>query len=287
MSADEVHFRTLPKPDSLTRPEIQFATNLVCYKESKVLANAMGRDSKALRNCLKALAEPQRMSIHFFAVDMHDPFISVVYKMCPNASIAIDRYHLAERINKCFDEVRREEFRQARERKDIFQGGMLAPHRRFILVEKEKTLSSGDLKMLEQLKTLNANILNAMILVEHFHALLDKKEVTEFRKSLTLWYRLVRESKLEPFRAFTSTLRKYRRNIETYIKSRLTTAVSEGLNNKIKVLKRMAYGYSNQESFLNKILQRCEYLNSKHINTNNWFWVFPSDPEILAQNTPH
>lgn len=284
MSADEVHFRTLPKPDSLTKPEILFATNLVCYKESKVLSNAMGRDSKALWNCLRALTEPQRMSVHFFAVDMHDPFISVICKLCPNAEIAIDRYHLAERINQCFDEVRKEEFRKARERKDIFQEGMLAPHRRFVLVEKEKKLSSGDAKMLEQLKNLNSNILNAMILVEHFHSFLDKKDVSEFRKSLTLWCRLVRESKLKPFRDFARTLRKYRRNIETYIKSRLTTAVSEGLNNKIKVLKRMAYGYSNQESFLNKVLQRCGYLNSRHINTNNWFWTLPSD---LAQGTPH
>ena len=287
MSADEVHFKTLPKPDSLTKPEIQFATNLVCYKESKVIANAMGRDSKALRTCLKTLTEHQRMSIHFFAVDMHDPFISVIKKMCPNAEIAVDRYHLAEKINTCFDEVRKEEFRSARDRRDIFQEGMLAPHRRFVLVEKEKKLSSGDLKMLEQLKRLNSNILNAMILVEHFHLILDKKEVIDFRKALTLWYRLVRESKLKSFLSFAKTLRKYRLNIETYIKSRLTTAVSEGLNNKIKVLKRMAYGYSNQESFLNKILQRCGYLNSRHIDTNTWFWALPADPEGLAQSTPH
>lgn len=63
MSADEVHFRTLPKTNSLEKPEIVFATNLVCYKESKVLSNAIGRDSKALRNCLKTLTEPQRLSI--------------------------------------------------------------------------------------------------------------------------------------------------------------------------------------------------------------------------------
>lgn len=217
----------------------------------------MGRDSKALRSCLKTLTEPQRLSIHFFAVDMHDPFISVIKKMCPNAEIAVDRYHLAEKINECFDKVRKHEFQLARQRKDIFQEGMLSPHRRFVLVEKDKKLSSRDQKMLEQLKELNTNILNAMILVEHFHVILDKKEVSEFRKALTLWYRLVRESKLKPFKDFAKTLRKYRVNIEAYVKSRLTTAVSEGLNNKIKVLKRMAYGYKNPESFLNKILQRC------------------------------
>ena len=122
-----------------------------------------------------------------------------------------------------------------------------------------------------------------MILVEHFHAILDKKEVVEFRKSLTLWYRLVRESGLKPFRKLASTIRKYRLNIESYIRSKLTTAVSEGLNNKIKVLKRMGYGYTNEQSFQLKILQRCGFLNSKFINTTGWFWQIP---ENLALNTP-
>jgi transposase len=53
------------------------------------------------------------------------------------------------------------------------------------------------------------------------------------------WYLVVRESKLEPFVKLARTIRRYRKNIEVYIKSRLTTAVAEGLNNKIKVLRRM------------------------------------------------
>ncbi|MGZ3771360.1 MAG: transposase [Bdellovibrio sp.] len=49
-------------------------------------------------------------------------------------------------------------------------------------------------------------------------------------------------------------MKKYQSHIEIYIKSRLTTAVSEGLNNKIKVPKRVGYTYANQISFQNKIL---------------------------------
>ena len=66
------------------------------------------------------------------------------------------------------------------------------------------------------------------------------------------------------------------RNIEAYIKSRLTTAVAEGLNNKIKVLKRMGYGYSNPTSFCRKILQRCGYLNHLSINTDEFFYKWPA-----------
>lgn len=275
MSADEVHFRTMPKLDSITKPEIKFVTNLVCFKESKVLSNAPGRTAQALANCLKVLSPEQRASIKTFAVDMHEPFMKAIRKLCPNAQICVDRFHLAERVNDAFDELRKEEFKKAKEANDNFQLGMLSPHRRFVLVEREKKLKKGDLKMLDKLKELNKNILNGMILVEHFHRMLDKTDVVEFRKSLMLWYGLVREAGLVPFRKLAKLIRKYRGYIEAYINSRLTTAKSEGLNNKIKVLRRSGYGYTNQDSYLNKILQRCGYLNSRFIDTASWFWRLP------------
>lgn len=272
MSGDEVHFRTMEKENSLERPEIKYVTNLVCYSESKVLANAPGRSQKSLLTCLRQLSPDHLAKIKYFSLDMHEPFILAVRKLCPNARICIDRFHLAEHANKIFDEVRRSEFRSAKENKDNFQLEMLAPHRRFVLVEREKLLSKKDLRMLEKLKEINKNILNGMILVEHFHAILDKVEVIEFRKSLLLWYRLVREADLKPFKKMALLIRKYREEIESYITSRLTSAKSEGLNNKIKVLRRSAYGYTNETSYLNKILQRCGYLNSRHIDTTGWFW---------------
>lgn len=111
-----------------------------------------------------------------------------------------------------------------------------------------------------------------MLLVEYFHKALDKGSVTSFRKALRAWYLVVRESKLKPFLDLCKTIRRYRTEIETYIESGLTTGVAEGINNKIKVLKRMGYGYSNEKSFLRKILQRCGYLNHNYINTIDLFY---------------
>ena len=265
MSADEVHFRTMPKVNSSTRPEIKFITNLVCFSESKVLSNAPGRDSRSLLKCLQVLSPEQRAEIKFFSVDMHDPFILIIKKFCPNAQICVDRFHLAQKVNDTFDDLRKAEFKLADAANDKFQLKMLAPHRRFVLVEREKTLNKSDLKMLDQLKKINKNILNGMILVEYFHNLLDKTKVEEFRKSLTLWYRLVRESGIKPFKKLAKLIKKNRKYIEAYIISGLTTAKSEGLNNKIKVLRRSGYGYTNEQSYMDKILQRCGYLNSRFL----------------------
>jgi len=114
-----------------------------------------------------------------------------------------------------------------------------------------------------------------MLLVEYLHKALDKPTVKGFRDTLKIWYRVVREAKLKPFTKLAAMIRRYRRLIENYIASRLTTAVSEGINNKIKTLKRMGYGYTNPLSFRLKILQRCGYLNHHHINTDEFLFRMP------------
>lgn len=276
LAADEVHYCTI-KVEKRTglfakRVAPQFVTCLVSPKHGKVLANALGRDSESLETCLLKLSPSQLLSVKHFAVDMHEPFMAVIRTECPNADICVDRFHLAQKVNEAFDKVRKEEFKKAKEQKNEFLKGMLEPHRRFVLVEREKNLSRSEQKMLDKLRDINKEIHTGMLLVEYFHRALDKTNIKSFRKALTSWYHVVRESKLEPFLKLAKLIRKYRKQIEAYIKSGLTTAVAEGLNNKIKTLKRMAYGYTNAQSFLRKILQRCGYLNHNCINTNDLFY---------------
>ena len=276
LAADEVHFRTIEnkkrKGPFAKRYVPQFVTNLVSPRYSKVLANAFGRDSVAIEECLLKLSPEQLLSVKKFAVDMHEPFMSVIRTECPNADICVDRFHLVQKVNEAFDKVRRFEFKKARQENNEFTENMLVPHRRFILMAREKDLSKTEQKMLDKLRVTNKEIHTAMLLVEYFHRALDKKNVLSFRKALRAWYLVVRESKLEPFLKLAKTIRRYRKQIEAYINSGLTTAAAEGLNNKIKTLKKMAYGYSNPTSFLRKILQRCGFLNHQYIKTDDLFY---------------
>jgi len=277
LAADEVHYRTVdnkkPKGPFAKRRVPEFVTNLVATKAGKVIANAAGRDSIAIEECLLKLSPSQLLSVENFAVDMHEPFMMVIRTECPNAKICVDRFHLAQKVNETFDKVRRAEFKKAREQNDGFTEGMLEPHRRFILMAREKDLSKTERKMLDKLREANKDIHTAMLLVEYFHRALDKKNIKSFRKALKAWYLVARESRLEPFLKFAKLVRRYRKEIEAYIESGLTTAVAEGLNNKIKTLKRVAYGYSNQKSFLRKILQRCGFLNHQYIKTDDLFYA--------------
>lgn len=276
LAADEVHFRTIEnknrKGPFAKRYVPEFVTNLVSPKYGKVIANALGRDSVSLEECLLKLSPEQLLSVQKFAVDMHEPFMTVIRTECPNADICVDRFHLAQKVNEAFDKVRRTEFKKAKQTNNEFVEAMLEPHRRFILMSREQRLSFTEKKMLDKLRDANKEIHTGMLLVEYFHRALDKATVLSFRKALAAWYLFVRESKLEAFLKLAKTIRRYRKQIEAYILSGLTTAVAEGLNNKIKTLKKMAYGYSNKRSFLRKILQRCGFLNHQHINTDDLFY---------------
>ena len=271
LSADEVHFRTFQSTDrkrtDSPRWDIRFITNLVATKHAKIIANHRARNDHSLRNCLRVLTKEQLASVDFFALDMHPGFMSIAKKMCPNANICVDRFHLAQKLNDAFDLVRKNELWKARKMHDHFQSAMLSPGRRFMFLERNPNLTFEEENRLAKIKMLNNQIHNAMLIVDYFHKVLDEKSVAPFRNKLTTWYRLVRESKNKHMKNFAKLVRKYRINIENYIRSNLTTAVSEGLNNKIRVLKAMAYDYSNEESYMNKILQRCGFLNSRCMDT--------------------
>ena len=267
LSADEVHFRTirLKRINYFSkRWQAEYITNLVCPEEGKILFNSIGRSQKSLENCFSVLSPGQKLAVEWFANDIHEPFMAAVKKHLPNAKICIDRFHLAQLLNKAFDQVRKAEFKKAESQ---FEKNMLIPARRFVLVSRDQRTASEQ-KLLARLRDINAPIHNGMLLVESFHAVLECKTIEAFRKMMINWYALVRESGLTPLRKFAKTIRRYRKEIENYILSRLTTAVAEGLNNKIKGLKRAAGGYKTPHYFRNKILQRCGYLNHLSIPTD-------------------
>jgi transposase len=278
MTADEIHFKTIKLTQRKglwgKRWDREWITNLasVDYNkkekkhEGKVLFNAVGRGKASLRDCFSVLSKGQKMAVEWFCCDMHDPFIEGAKTHLPNAKICVDRFHVVQLANKAFDQVRKSELTRAESQ---FQKDMLLPSKRFILVSREKDLSKAELKQLERLREENKNINTAMVLVEYIHKAFDKTNLKSFRQTLANWHRVVRESKLEPFLKFAKTIKQYRKLIENYIISRLTTAVSEGLNNKIKALKRAGYGYSSKNYFRNKILQRCGYLNHYSIPTDH------------------
>jgi len=80
---------------------------------------------------------------------------------------------------------------------------------------------------------------------------------------LNTWIETARTSGFEPFKELAETVQRKFQLIMNYFKKKISSAISEGINNKIKRLKRMAYGYRDIDYFLLKIHQHCGRLNPR------------------------
>ena len=63
-----------------------------------------------MENCLQKLSSEQHFSVSKFAVDMHEPFMSVIRSEFPNTENFVDRFHLVQKVIEAFDKVKRSEF---------------------------------------------------------------------------------------------------------------------------------------------------------------------------------
>ena len=108
----------------------------------------------------------------------------------------------------------------------------------------------------------NKRLQRAYLLKEDFEAFYeceDKEEATSFLKQ---WTKRCTQGRLEPFIKLAKRLNRWSEGILTYFDHRITNGVAEGINNKIKVLKRRSYGFHDEEYFFLKILNACGALPS-------------------------
>ena len=115
--------------------------------------------------------------------------------------------------------------------------------------------------LLEKLASLNERVYQAMLLKEQFLSIYT--EPTTAKRTLREWIVAAIKSKIPVFVELGYKFFRKRHYILNYFLYKITTAVSEGINNKIKRLSRMAYGYKNVHYFLLKIHQHCGLLNPR------------------------
>lgn len=83
----------------------------------------------------------------------------------------------------------------------------------------------------------------------------------------------VREAQFEPLISWWKKLMFGWDTLRNYFADRVTTALSEGINNVVKALKRRAFGFRNMEYFKLKIMSVCGYLNSKYLSGIGGIWI--------------
>lgn len=184
-------------------------------------------------------------------MDMWAPFIKAVKKKLPNAKIVFDLFHVVANFSRVIDKVRNSKFQKAsKQDKAVYKGArfLLLKNRKNIRRQKERT-------QIKQLLELNQVINTVMILKDKLKHIWSYKSRTWAGKALDSWCALARSLKHRSLTAFAKMLERYRYGILNHCDYPIHNGKLEGVNNKIKVIKRKAYGFHDLRYFTLKVYQ--------------------------------
>ncbi len=251
MSVDEVAWKKWHK----------YVTNVVDIDRRKVIWNHDGRGKGTLDTFFSDLGEEKASQIGAVACDGARGYLSSIKQHAKNALIVLDHFHVKSYLNDAVDTVRKEELHQARKDKDSALTDLLHCRKKFILMQG--TPSKRQRNVLEQLAELNDRVYRAMLLKEQFLEIYRAGAHKTAWANLREWIGAAMVSNIPAFVALGQKFFRKRHLILNFFRTRITAAISEGINNKIKRLKRMAYGYRDVAYFLLKIHQHCGLLNPR------------------------
>jgi len=184
-------------------------------------------------------------------MDMWDPYILAVKSKVPHVKIVFDLFHVVSQFSRVIDKVRNSEYRKASgANKNIFKGT------KYLLLKNRRNIRKPkDREHLEELLQLNKAINTVMILKDKLKHIWTYRSRTWAEKSIEEWCLLAETVDHPAVKKFAKTLQRYRFGILNHCDYPIHTGKLEGVNNKIKVIKRNAYGYHDLRYFSLKIIQ--------------------------------
>jgi len=249
MSVDEVAWQKWHK----------YVTNVVDVDQRKVIWNHQGRGKVNLDKFFRSLGKENCEKIEAVASDGAKGYLSSIEQYARNALIVLDHFHIKKYLNDAVDTVRKEELKRARQQNNGELSAILHCNKRFILMQNKVTNKKQNL--LEKLASLNERVYQAMLLKEQFLSIYTDPKTAG--RALKEWIIAAIKSGISAFEELGKKFFRKRHYVLNYFLCKITTAISEGINNKIKRLSRMAYGYRNVHYFLLKIHQHCGLLNPR------------------------
>lgn len=213
----------------------------------KVLDILPGREQHILSSYFRQF--PDRHKVEYFVMDMWVPYRDIAETYFKNATIVIDKYHWIRQITWAFDRVRKQEQKKFyTTRRKYFKRS------RFLLLKRKKYLNEEEIDQVSIMLSLSPRLGTAYLLKEKFYEFVDSKDKKEAIKRLKDWYIYVEALNEPEFRTCMQTMINWQPYILNSFDCPYTNGYTEGVNNKIKVLKRNAYGMRDFDRFRNRIL---------------------------------
>lgn len=178
------------------------------------------------------------------AMDMNAAYASAAKEIIPTVDIVFDRFHVISMLNTVVDEVRRDQ-----QAKCESMGYKILKGMRFLLLSNYERLGSKTQARLNKLLEINKPIALAHAMKEQIILLWSKETSKAGAHFLCSWIMDAVESGIQRLETAARTLIRHGMDVLNYFKHPITNGRTEGINNKIKTLKRKAYGFRDNEYF--------------------------------------
>jgi transposase len=236
------------------RKRHRYLTIVNDLNRSRVLFVAEGRRKASLDGFWETLSTEQLGGVEAVAMDMWDPYVASTREHLIEADqkIVYDKYHIAAHLAKAVDQVRRVENKSLRAAGDERLVGT-----KYAWLRHPASFAEDAWREFRALRESDLKTARAWALKETAMRLFDYRRESAARAFFEQWRRWAARSRLKPMVAVARMLTKRLENILTYLKHRITNAVSEGLNSRIQWVKATARGFRNQQNFINAIYFHC------------------------------
>jgi transposase len=228
----------------------RYATVIMDAERTRVLWVGLGNSRAAIRPFFELLGDRCR-HIEAVAMDMNTAFDLEVKQHCPRAEVVYDLFHVVARYGReVIDRVRVDQANALRHDKPARK---VVKQSRWLLLRNPENLKDGQAVQLQELLAANQPLATVYVLKDALKAIWYAPSVLEGWRRWRAWLRHARESGLAPLKRFAKNLKRYARGILASARFHLHTSLLEGVNNRIKVIKRMAYGFRDTDYFFLKI----------------------------------
>jgi len=190
-----------------------------------------------------------RSKVKYLVSDMYGVYKEIAETFFPKATYIIDRYHWVRQCIWAFETVRKDIQKEVSKEFRIY-----FKHSRHILIKHAKKLKEEESDRVNVMLFASPNLSNAYYLKEQLYAISEEHDISKRKYLLKQWIRDARDSEIPSFKRCAETYVRWFEPIVNSLNHPYSNGFTEGCNNKIKVLKRNAFGLSKFKRFRNRIL---------------------------------
>jgi transposase len=198
-----------------------------------------------------SLGEKKSRRIELAVMDMWKAFHNSTSKHAPQAAILFDKFHVIRHLNEALDKVRKSEYARLSGKDRRFIKGQ-----KYTLLSRRENLDTEGRVALRTLLKANKRLNTAYLLKESFGQLWEYQNETWARKFFENWRASLKWQRLKPYEEFAEMIESHWEGMAAFIRSeeKVSLGFVEGLNNKIRVIQRRAYGLRDEEYLRLKVL---------------------------------